>query len=185
MRILVTGKNIEITPALRAHAEKKASKLERMFVRKPVEVQVTLRIERGLHISDVTMVVDGVFLRGEDRSSDMYASIESAYDKVIKQIIKHKTKLDNRLRDVGNAVTDVKEDLAPDGQTFRADVDGMEPRVVRTKKFPIKPMGTEEAIMQMELLDHDFFVYRDLATNQVNVLYKRRDGDYGLLEPED
>jgi putative sigma-54 modulation protein len=182
MQVIVKGKNVEVTPALRAHAEKRSSKVEKLFDKRLVEVQVTLRIERGIHICDVTVLVDGLFMRGEDRSSDMYSSIDGAYEKVERQIRKHKTRINDRLRPSGSIISEAVE-LEPN-QIDSDTTDGTEINVARVKRFPVKPMDVEEAVMQMELLGHDFFVYRDQDTDGVCVVYRRKDGGYGLIEPE-
>ena len=178
MEITVKGKNIEVTPGLKAHAEKKAGKIERIFLKKSVEAQVTLRIERGLHICDVTMTVDGLFLMGEERSDDMYASIDGAFDKVERQVMKHKTRINDKFRQTGGVVAEETHETAP------VDLHEGDTTVVRVKRFAVKPMSTDEAVMQMDLLGHDFFVYRDMGTEAVSVVYRRRDGRYGLIEPE-
>lgn len=173
MQLQITGKNIDVTPALRSHAEKKIGKLARFFdPDKPLEGQVVLRIEGGLHLAEVTISIDGLILRGEADTSDMYASIDGAVDKLERQIHKHKTRINRKIRG--------EKMFLP---TDRQEEDAKE-QIVRVKRFHTKPMSTEEALMQMELLGHDFFVYRNGDNDEVNVLYRRRDGRYGLLEPE-
>lgn len=173
MQLKITGKNIDVTPALRSHADKKIGKLARFFdPDKPIAGKVVLRIEGGLHLAEVTISIDSLILRGEADTSDMYASIDSAVDKLERQIHKHKTRINRKIRG--------EKMFLP---TDRSDEETRE-QIVRIKRFHTKPMSTEEALMQMELLGHDFFVYRNADNDEVNVLYKRRDGRYGLLEPE-
>lgn len=175
MKITVTGKNIEITDALKDTVNRKISKLEKYF-NPDVEAQATLSVQKSRHIIEVTIPFDGVILRGEESTDDMYASIDKVLDKLEKQILKHKTRLGRRLRVNSLKTLDVKP----------GDMDEEEynPMVVKTKKFAIKPMPVEEAILQMDLLGHSFFVFLNADTEEVNVLYKRKDGKYGLIEPE-
>jgi putative sigma-54 modulation protein len=116
-------------------------------------------------------------LRGEESTDDMYASIDLVIDKLEKQIDKYKTKLSRKIRD-GNIKSIVNE------QVQRSPVDEDEPRIVRTKRFTMKPMPVEEAILQMNLVGHDFFVFTNADTDQVNVIYRRKDRNYGLIEPD-
>lgn len=177
MQVVVKGKNIEVTSALRDYAVKKVQKLERFFKSNVMEAQVALRVEKGLHIVDVTVQVDGLLLRGEEKSGDMYASIDGVVDKIERQIRKYKTKINRNLRQKGAKVNEAAFD---NGDVRVED----EPKIVKTKRFAIKPMSLEEAMMQMELLGHDFFVFSNAESDEVNVLYRRKDGNYGLIEPE-
>lgn len=174
MRITVRGKNIEITPALRDYVEKKVGKLPKLLD-DITEATVTLGVERDRHMVEVTIPVGGRLLRGEVTSGDMYASIDMVMDKLGKQIEKYKTRLARKVKN-GSVL-----DLAT-GAGGRADEEE-EPRLVRTKRFPVKPMPVDEALLQMNLLGHDFFVFRNADTEEVNVVYRRRDGNFGLIEP--
>ncbi len=173
MRITTSGKNMEVTDALKDTIERKLSKLDKFF-HKDTEIQVTLSVEKSRHIIEVTIPFNGILIRAEESTKDMYTSIDKALDKLERQINKHKTKLEKRYRGskmlFDNVHTDGKE--KSDG-----------PRVVRTKRFPMKPMPVEEAILQMELLGHNFFMFSNGDTDEVNVIYKRKDGNYGLIEP--
>ncbi|MFD2172303.1 ribosome hibernation-promoting factor, HPF/YfiA family [Tumebacillus lipolyticus] len=182
MKIQVRGNHLEVTDALRQYVEKKIGRLEKYF-HAPTEysVQVTLSVVKDLHTVEVTMPINGFVIRAEEKSGDMYASIDTVTDKLEKQIEKHKAKLNKRLRQEGfhslfkeqgeGAVRVLTEDEEEFGD------------VVRVKKFAVKPMPVDEAIMQMDLLGHDFFVFSNADTDEVNVVYKRRDGQYGLIEP--
>ncbi|HHW09456.1 MAG TPA: ribosome-associated translation inhibitor RaiA [Firmicutes bacterium] len=177
MRISVRGKNIEVTEALRLHAEKKVQKIGKFFRGGgAVDVEVELGVQRELHIAEVTVKVDGLMLRGESRTSDMYASIDAAVDRIERQFNKYKTKILRRLQ--GTPRLSTERPAEPEEEEEKAPV------VVRSKRFGVKPMDVEEAITQMELLGHDFFVFHNAATQQFNVVYKRRDGNYGLIEPD-
>lgn len=172
MKVTVISKNIELTNALREIVVKKISKLEKYF-EPTVQARVTLSVQRNRHIIEVTIPFNGVILRCEEATEDMYKSIDLVEDKLERQIRKQKTKLSRRnnvsLRFAEINSIDYKED---------------EGKLVKVKKFGVKPMSSEEAILQMDLLGHNFFVFQDSDSNKVNVVYKRKDGDYGLLEPE-
>jgi putative sigma-54 modulation protein len=176
MKVIISGKNIEISDYLRDVVEKKAEKLDHYF--KPgTEMHVTLSIERSRHIAEVTVLFDGIVLRGEEATGDMYSSIDVVLKKLERQMRKHRTRLEKKLRD--NAFD---EDTAFD---YYDDVDAADegPQIVRNKKFVARPMDIDDAVMQMELVGHSFFVFRNVHNNEVNVLYKRADGNYGLIEP--
>ncbi|MFZ5815814.1 MAG: ribosome hibernation-promoting factor, HPF/YfiA family [Bacillota bacterium] len=178
MQVAVRGKNIEITGALREYVEKKLGKIEK-FVDYPVNAQVNLYVERGRHIVEVTAGLNGLLLRGEEATGDMYASIDLVADKLEKQVQKYRARLRRRKDAVPAGDADI-EAATPDDE-MAGELDG---RVVKTKRFPVKPLTVDEAILQMDLVSHDFFVFVNSDTNRVNVVYRRRDGDYGLLEPE-
>lgn len=183
VRVVVKGKNIQVTPALRDYAEKRVAKLEKYFQwRDDVQVEVALSVERDTQIAEITYQLGGFLMRGESRSKDLYASIDDASDKIERQVRKYKSKIQRWEHE--SPRKGERGDRAVRAEPISGD-DGDEdaPRVVRTKRFAIKPMDMEEAIMQMELLGHDFFVFANAGTDEVNVLYKRKDGHYGLIEP--
>ncbi|MCH5279591.1 MAG: ribosome-associated translation inhibitor RaiA [Christensenellaceae bacterium] len=173
MQVTINGKNIEISEYLRDLTNKKVGKLDRYFPG-DTEVQVTLSVEKNRHIVEVTIPYAGGIIRGEEVTGDMYASIDNVIAKLEKQIIRHRTKLEKALR---------YED-APDPEFDYDDDEDEGPQIVRVKRFSIKPMSVEEATLQMELLGHSFFVFTNDETNDMNVLYRRKDGNYGLIEPE-
>lgn len=177
MLVTVIGKNIEVTNALREYAEKKVSKIVKFFEKSPVGAQVTLSTERGKHIVDITVQVNGLLLRGEAKSNDMYASIDGAIEKIERQVQKFKTKLNRKFQKENQVLLAA---LPQSGEVKEET----EPQIKRTKRFAIKPMSVEEAVMQMDLLDHDFYVFSNSETEEVNVVYRRKDGNYGLIEPE-
>ena len=178
MKINVRGKNIEVTPALIEYAEKRLSKLDKHFDDK-TDVQVVLSVTREDHIVEVTVNVNGLILRAEESTGDMYASIDMVVEKLERQIKKYKTRMNRSLRQRGLRM--MSEKHAALEAEERA---GEEPRIVRTKRFTLKPMTVEEAILQMDLLGHNFFVFSSAESEAVNVIYRRRDGHYGLIEPE-
>ncbi len=177
MNFIVSGKNMEVTDALKDTVERKIGKINKYF-RKNTEAQVTLSVEKNRHIIEITIPFDGAILRCEEATDDMYTSIDKAVDKLEKQMRKHKTKLEKRFR--GGKL--VFENILPFDEGEKNER-GEYPRIVRTKRFAMKPMPVEEAVLQMELLGHNFFVFSNAETDEVNVVYKRRDGNYGLIEP--
>lgn len=174
MDIKIRGKNIEVTPSLREHVEKRLGKLDK-FLKEDQDVQVTLLVEKDRHQVEVTIPLGGYILRGEEETGDMYASIDMVVDKLERQVRKYKTRLAKRLKE------DSLKDL---GNGNTPEEENEKPLVVRTKRFAIKPMPVDEAIMQMNLLGHSFFVFSNAETEEVNVVYRRKDGNYGLIEPE-
>jgi len=173
MNINVRGKNFQITPALKDHVERRIGKLGRFFDTDQ-EAQVTLTVEKDRHKVEVTMPLNGYLLRGEEETGDMYASIDLVIDKLEKQVEKYKTRVSRKIRDAS-----IRE-MPPLSEIAEEE----EPQLVRTKRFALKPMPVEEAIMQMNLIGHSFFVFSNADTEEVNVVYKRKDGNYGLIEPE-
>lgn len=181
MRIVVKGKNLEVTPALREYAERRAAKVRKFFPdAAEINVEVVLRIERNSQIAEITVHVGNVVIRAEKGTDDMYASIDACIDRVGSQVRRYKTRLQKRWQGASR-VAEVQESSAEAGEAPEEDD---LPAVVRRKRFAVKPMSVEEALMQMELLGHDFYVFVNSATDEVNVLYRRNDGNVGLLEPE-
>jgi len=178
MRISITGKNMEVSDYLRDLVEKKVGKLERYFP-KDTEAQVTMAVERNRHIVEVTIPYEGGIIRGEEVTGDMYASIDNVLDKLEKQIIRHRTKLEKGLKAGA---------FKYDAPVFAGSYDEPEEeegsRIVRVKRFSIKPMDEEEAVLQMQLLGHSFYVFENADTGDINVVYTRKDGNFGLIEPE-
>lgn len=173
MEVQIRGRNIVVTDALKEYINKRLGKLEK-YIDNLGEAQVTLSVVRGFHRIEVTIPINGMILRGEESTGDMYASTDLVVDKLEKQIEKYKGKLQKRGARFVNGVKAPAAVVAED--------DG--PRLVRTKRFAIKPMPVDEAVLQMNLLGHNFFVFSNAETEQVNVVYKRKDGNYGLIEPE-
>lgn len=173
MKIQVRGKNIQVTDALKEYVEKRLGKLDKYF-EKPTEAVVTLVVEKERHRVEVQIPINGYILRGEEESADMYSSVDTVEEKLEKQINKYKTRLNKKTK--GLTIREMASPSEP-------SVDE-EPRLVRTKLFAIKPMLVEEAIMQMNLLGHSFYVFSNADTELVNVVYRRKDGNYGLIGPE-
>ncbi len=174
MKFIIVGKNIEVTDGLRAAVEDKIGKLEKYFTEE-TEVHVTLSVEKDRQKIEVTIPVKGSIIRSEQVSSDMYVSIDLVEEIIERQLKKYKTKL-----------VDKKQSSPFFRQEFieKDYMDEEEVQIIRTKKFDIKPMYPEDACVQMELLGHNFFVFCNAETDQVNVVYKRKGNTYGLIEPE-
>ncbi|VYU21473.1 ribosome-associated translation inhibitor RaiA [Clostridium tertium] len=176
MKVSVIAKNTTATPALKDMVEKKLSKVEKYF-NPEVEVKTTLSVQKNKQRVEITIPFNGVVLRAEEATDDMYKSIDLVVTKLERQIRKQRTKLLKRNHE-SLRFSAIEEVAAED------DVIEENGKVVRTKKFIVKPMSVEEAILQMELVGHNFFVFQDSDENKINVVYKRKDGDYGLLEPD-
>jgi len=174
----IRGKNIEITQPLREYVEKRVGKVTKYFDNVQ-QISVLLTVTKGQHVVEVTVEVpSGVLLRGEESTTDMYTSIDLVVEKLERQIHKQKTKLAKRFRAGGFKSEVIAESKFNNDQSDDSD----EYPVVKTKRFSVKPMDVQEAIMQMNLLNHNFFVFRDATTEDICVVYKRNDGAYGLLE---
>jgi len=176
MKFTFTEKKVEIQDQLRDYAEKKIGKLDRFF-KTESEAFITFATERGRYIAEVTIKNNGMFHRVTETTSDMQASIDSAVAAIERQIRKHKTRLEKRLRDgaLDRETTSVVK--------HEAEEEELDFKIVRSKKFPIKPMTPEEAVLQMNLIDHEFFVFKNQNNDDVfSVVYKRKKGDYGLIE---
>lgn len=186
MKYVIRGNNLEVTDALRNFIEKKLSRLEKYFDTPPsAEAHAVLSVQRDEHKVEVTIPLPGLLVRAEESSKDMYASVDLVVEKLERQIRKYKTKVNRKFRQDASLRAQWK-DNSPDFKTSATAVEEEEPelKVVRTKRFNLKPMDTEEAILQMDMLGHNFFVFSNAATDQINVVYKRKDGKYGLIEPE-
>jgi putative sigma-54 modulation protein len=182
MNYNIRGENIEVTPAIRDYVEKKVGKLERYFLETPdANVHVNLKVYQDKTAKvEITIPMTQLVLRAEESNIDMYAAVDLIVDKLERQIRKHKTKVNRKFREKG----DIREYFAS-SQTASAlaeveDENDLE--VVRTKRFDLKPMDSEEAVLQMNMLGHSFFIYTDAETNHTNIVYRRRDGKYGLIE---
>lgn len=171
MKFIIIGRNIDITEGLKSAVQEKLGKLERYFTPE----NVTLSVEKDRQKIEVTIPVKGNIIRSEQVSSDMYVSIDLVEEVIERQLRKYKTKIVNQQQAGGNFQKEFVED------EFLEDE---EVNIIRTKKFGIKPMYPEDACVQMELLGHNFYVFRNAETDEVNVVYKRKGNTYGLIEPE-
>jgi putative sigma-54 modulation protein len=176
MKVSVIAKNTTATPALKDMVEKKLSKVKRYFDPE-VEAKTTLSVQKNKQKVEITIPFNGVILRAEESTEDMYKSIDLVVTKLERQIRKQRTKLSRKNHE---SLRFPQLDEA----TLSDEVVETNGEVVKVKKFGVKPMSVEEAVLQMELIGHNFFVYQDSDENKICVVYKRKDGDYGLLEPE-
>lgn len=175
MKFIISGRNIEVTPGLKAAVEQKLGKLERYFT-PGTEIIVTLSVEKDRQKIEVTIPVKGNIIRSEQTSTDMYVSIDLVEEVIERQLRKYKTKLIAKHQGGHDFRQEfIEEEVAPESDEIK---------IVRTKRFGMKPMFPEDACIQMELLGHNFYVFTNAETDEVNVVYKRKDGSYGLIEPE-
>jgi putative sigma-54 modulation protein len=183
MQIIIKGKNIEVTEWLREYVEKKIGKLDR-YLPGISEVRVELAVQKAKSASDrqvaqITLRSNGTILRAEERSDDMFASIDAVSDKLHRQVARFKEKRERRGRPAPEQLPpDMEDDIE------LPDEEEDESAIVRVKRFLVRPMSEDEAIDQMELLGHDFFLFYNADTDSMNVVYRRKDGNYGLLQPE-
>ena len=174
MRITITGRNIDITDGLRSAVEDKLSKLEKYFT-PDTDVFVTLSVEKERQKIEVTIPVKGNIIRSEQVSNDMYVSIDLVEEVIERQLKKYKNKLVSKQQNAASFRKEfIEKEVSADDEI----------QIIRTKRFGMKPMYPEDACVQMELLGHNFFVFRKAETEEVNVVYKRKGNTYGLIEPE-
>lgn len=190
MDIQVRGDHFDVTEALQQYVERKIGKLEKFFDGPPErEISVTMGVARGMHRVEVMFQVHGVLFRAEEKSDDMYASIDLVADKLEQQLVKYKNKVNKRFREQGlrTRIKTSAENGAFNLATATVETEEEEEQVleevVRVKRFPMKPMDVHEAILQMDLLGHDFYVFTNAVSNETNVVYRRKNGYYGLIEP--
>ena len=168
------GRGVEVTDALRSYAEKRLGRLERQLPDSQIELQLSAENNPSIkdsHIAEATVRTKGPVLRARESSHDMRASIDQLVDKLERQVTRYREKRGRRRR--------VSRQVPDEGIPMPE-----EPQIVRTKQFAVKPMTAEEAVLQLELVGHDFFVFRDADSNEVNIVYRRRQGGYGLIEPQ-
>lgn len=174
MKLNIRGDKLEITDAIRDYVEDKLGRLDKYFKDNDINANVLLKVKGNRQIIEVTVPTDKYILRSEEEHNDLYAAIDLVVDKLEGQIRKNKTKL--KKQNIDNKYKDFNFDYELDEDEENNDV------IVKHKEIEMKPMDSEEAILEMELLGHSFFVYKDVDTGNVNVLYKRKDGNYGLIE---
>jgi putative sigma-54 modulation protein len=194
MQVTVTGRNIELTPALKSYLLDKLQRSQKHFDH-DLAVSALLSVAKNPSVAqsqtaEVTVKLNGSIIRGEESTANMYASIDLVADKIERQLRKYKTRYYHK----GNKVGSVREGKAlldvgaqaDNDQVIKRELEADEhkPKIVRSKRFPLKPMSPEEACKHMDLLGHDFFMFINSDSDQVNTVYHRRDGNYGLIEPE-
>ena len=176
MKFIISGKNIEVTEGIKAAIEEKLGRLDKYLVDDTI-VNVTLSVQKGRQKIEVTIPMKGHIIRAEEGSEDMYVSIDLVVDVIERQIRRYKKKLiDKKQAAVAFSQAFIEDE---EDTSYEDDI-----QIVKTKKFAMKPVNPEEACLQMEMLGHNFFVFLNSETEQVNVVYKRKNGTYGLIEPE-
>ncbi len=181
MAVIVKGRNTVVSPAVKAYVEKKIEKVTRQF--KAVgDITAVLKVENGNHIVEITVPAKGILLRAQESTKDMYSSVDLVVEKIERQVHKYKTKLMKRKY---NNFRDLPVNALPVAEAAPATAEADEEfKIIRSKSFTMNPMTPEEAILQMNLLDHDFFIFFDPDFGGVSAVYRRKDGNYGLLEPK-
>ena len=180
MQIAVTFRHMDTSEALRAYVEEKLARVKK-YIEEPIDAQVALSVEKKIrHKAEVAITAKGITIKGSEETNDMYAAIDAMVDKIERQLKRYKEKIKNHKPLTGRERQVEKTVLAAqsvdEGQT--------EPVIIRTHSFPVKPMSVEEAVMQMDLLNKDFLVFTDDRTEDINVVYRRKDGNYGLIVPQ-
>lgn len=170
MNVIVNGRHLEITPALRSYSEEKIGKFEK-YISNISEAVVTLSVEKYRHKAEVQLKVNGVMIQAEGVTGEVYSSIDQVVEKLEKQVVKYKER--HHAYRKGDKKT---KETQPEEASEKG-------RIIKNKRFDMKPMGSEEAVNQMELLDKDFFVFVNDKSGDINVVYRRKDGNYGLIEP--
>ncbi|MDD3656018.1 MAG: ribosome-associated translation inhibitor RaiA [Atribacterota bacterium] len=180
MNLIIKGKQFEVTDSIENYIRKKMKKLEKYFDQ-IIEAVATISVEKNRHIFEVTLQAKKAMIRAEEESDNIYNSIDRVIEKLERQIVKYKEKLYSKYaneynREVNNISEKEEYEIGSNSDQDR--------KIVKTKRFAIKPMSPEEASLQMELLGHNFYVFSNEETAQINVIYKRKDGNFGLIEPE-
>lgn len=179
----IRGENVEVTPAIREHVESKINKIERYFNEDlQANANVNLKVYNDSQTKvEVTIPLKSLTLRAEERHNDMYAAVDLIVDKLERQIRKYKTKVNRKFREREGVGAYFANVVSPEQAAYQ-DESEEELHIVRTKQFELKPMDQEEAVLQMDMLGHNFYVFTDAESNGTNIVYKRRDGKYGLIE---
>jgi putative sigma-54 modulation protein len=180
MQFQVKGRNLEVSDSIRSYAEQKLAKLERQLNDPRVELELAVERNPSItanHVAEATIWTRGPVLRAREASSDMRASIDQLVEKLERQVTRYRTQGRARRRKAARA-SESAEEVMP------VVPDEAEPLIVKTKQFTVNPMTPEEAVLQLELIGHDFFVFRSADSGEMNVVYRRRDGNYGLIEPQ-
>ena len=179
MQVSVTFRKIDASDTLRNYAQEKLYRIKK-YVDDPIEAHVVLSVEKFGHIAEVTISANGLRIKGQEETGDMYSAIDMVVDKVESQIKRYREKLKKRKSDGGSKPLVMKMNI------LAADIseEDQEPQIIKTKQINAKPMDIDEAIMQMDLANSEFLVFTNAKTLDINVIYRRKDGNYGLIEPE-
>ena len=187
MNIDITGRHVEVTPALREFSEDKLGKLEKLLDG-PLEAHVVLRIAKHRHIAEIQVKSRNLALSGAEETDDLYVSISEVVDKLERQALKHKQKVRDHKHRRSPRDPDVAAEIearAAQGESSVPSVsDESEPRIVRSRRYRIKPMSAEDAVLELEATEEDLLVFREAQTYRINVVYRQKDGNFGLVDPE-
>lgn len=179
MQITTTFRHMESSDALKSYAEEKLSKVEK-YIDEPIVAQVVFTVEKIRHMAEVTLNAKGITIKASEETNDMYAAVDAVLDKIERQLRRYKERIKEHKPGNDSDERKVKKTvLAAESIEQR-----QEPVIIKSKTFSIKPMSVEEAVMQMDLLHKDFLVFTDSNTEDINVIYRRKDGNYGLIEPQ-
>lgn len=177
MKMIISGKKLELTDGIKTAIEDKLGKLER-YLNPETEVKVTVSAKKSTQKIEVTIIpVSGPIIRAEDSQGNLYAAIDVVYDKLKKQIRRYKNKLQDKHQSKDQSIRfQIGEEIEDD--------ESLDIVIERRKKFDMKPMSPEEAVLQMELIEHEFYMFRNIESDEISIVYKREDGGYGLIEHE-
>jgi len=180
MQIDVTFRHMEVSEPVRAYVEEKLDRVKK-YIDEPIDAQAVLSVEKKIrHKAVVTISAKGITIKASEETNDMYAAIDAMVDKIERQLKRYKEKLKKHKPASGKERQIQKTVFTAES----IDVGAPEPTIIRSNSFPVKPMAVEEAVMQMDLLHKDFLVFTDSATEEINVVYRRKDGNYGLIVPQ-
>lgn len=174
MNIMITGRKFNLKDSFRDYAEQKMKKIQRIFGDE-ADVKITVTVEKEWQTVETTVKKDGVLYRAECSADRMEDALDKTIDDLVRKLRKNKTRIEKKLRDVA---PEIPEPISEEGEEG-------EIKIVKSKHFPIKPMDAEEAVLQMNLIGHQFFMFRNMDSGEINVVYRRKDGNFGLLAPEE
>jgi ribosome hibernation promoting factor len=182
VQLSVTGRHIDITDSIREYAEKRIGHVKKYF-KHIINAQLVLSVEKHAQVADLTVRANGVMLHAEEKGKDLYSSIDLVVDKIDKQLKRYRDRLkSHRTRHSEDELNRRYTSSIIDGEDVEQSVE--DPRVIRSRSFAIKPMSLDEAVLQMDLMNQTFLVFENFSSNKVNVLYRRNDGNYGLVEQD-
>lgn len=178
MQIATTFRHMDASDALKSYVEEKLSRVQK-YIDEPINAQAFLTVEKIRHIADITITAKGITIKASEETNDMYAAVDAVLDKIERQLRRYKEKIKEHKPANETEERKVRKSIV------EAESIGLkpEPVIIKSKTFSIKPMSVEEAVMQMDLLHKDFLVFTDSVTEDINVIYRRKDGNYGLIEP--
>jgi putative sigma-54 modulation protein len=177
MQITTTFRHMDASEALKSYAEEKLSRVQK-YIDEPVTVQVFLTVEKIRHIAEITITAKGITIKASEETNDMYAAVDAVLDKIERQLRRYKEKIKAHKPSSSASERKISKSIVE-----AESLGQKEPVIIKTKTFSIKPMSVDEAVMQMDLMHKDFLVFTDSVTEGINVIYRRKDGNYGLIEP--